>query len=202
MAQTKNLAYDNPAYQAVLAVPLFGTSTLAGGGLNATTVAGASTVSAKFVAFTNMLLKSITTTATTIGTGTATAFVLGNLGTGNALQVVRVTNNGTSGNVLATGTYQMVGAYSNPPGATLITTAGASINWSPQVPTAAYTTSINTSGASVNAQSSVNNWALVNGGIPLQAGDTVNIVKGVDATEVLANPMMELLIQPFANVTP
>jgi len=201
MAQTKSMGYDSPAYQAVLTVPLFGTSTLAGGGLNAVTVAGASTVSAKFVAFTNMLLKSITTTASTIGTGTSTAFALGNLGTGNALQVVRVTNNGTGVNVLATGTYQMVGAYNNPPGATLITTAGGSINWSPQVPTAAYTTSINTSGASVNAQTSANNWALVNGGIPLQAGDTINIVKGVDASEVLVSPTMELVIQPFANVT-
>ena len=198
MAQTKNLAYDSPAYQAVLAVPLFGTSTLAGGGLNATTVAGASTVSAKFVAFTNMLLKSITTTATTVGTGTATAFTLGNVGTGNSMSVVRVTNNGTSLNVLATGTYQMLGAYNIPPGGAALTTAGASINWSPQT---AYATAINTSGASINAQTAANNWALVNGGIPLQAGDTINIVKGIDATEVLANPMMELVIQPLANVT-
>ena len=198
MAQTKSMAYDNPAYQAVLTVPLAGTSTLAGSAQTAVWTAGASTISYKFVAFTNMLLKSVTTTATTVGTGTSTSFVLGNVGTGNAPFIVRITNNGTTQLQTCTGTYQMVGSYNLPAGAAALTTAGASINWSVQT---AYTTAINTSAASVSA-AGVNNWALVSGGIPLSAGDTINFVKGVDATEVILNPVLELLVAPLANVTP
>jgi len=199
MAQTKSMAYDNPAYQAVLTVPLAGTSTLAGSAQTAVWTAGASTISYKFVAFTNMLLKSITTTATTVGTGTSTAFALGNVGTGNAPFIVRITANGTTQLQTCTGTYQMVGSYNLPQGAAALTTAGASINWAPN---AAYTTAIGTSAASVNAVTAANNWALVGGGIPLLAGDTINFVKGVDATEVILNPVLELLVAPNANVTP
>lgn len=192
-----SMSYDNAAYQAVLTVPLAGTSTLAGGAQTGVWTAGASTISYKFVAFTNMLLQSITTVATTIGTGVATAFTMGDVGTGNSPRVVRITNNGTTQAGTCTGTYQMLGSYVLPPGATAIASGAWVTNWSPAT---AYSTAIGTSAASVNAQTGVNNWALVGGGIPLQPGDTVNFVKGVDATEVIQNPVMELQILPGATV--
>lgn len=199
MAQTKSMGYDSPVYQAVQRVSLSGTSTLAGGAQTGLWTAGASSISYKFVAFTNLIVKSATTAASTVGTGTSTSFVLGNVGTGNAPSLVRITDNGTTMLKTATGTYQMLGAYVMPAGATAITTAGAVINWVPQT---AYTTAIGTSAASVEAATAVNNWTLINGGIPMKPGDTLNIVKGVDATEVIFNPEVEFVVQPLANVTP
>jgi len=198
MAQTKSMAYDNPAYQVVLPIQLSGTSTLAGGAQVGLWAAGASSHSYKFVAFTNMIVKSVTTACTVVGTGVATAFTLGNVGTGNAPLLVRVTNNGTT-QALQTGTYQMLGSYVLPQGATAIITGAFVNNWTPQT---AYTTAIGTSAASVEAATSVNNWALVNGGIPLKAGDALHFIKGVDATEVILNPTLECVIMPLANVSP
>jgi hypothetical protein len=54
----------------------------------------------------------------------------------------------------------------------------------------------------VEAATQLNNWALINGGIPLKAGDTFTIVKGVDATEVIGPWAVELVVAPLANVTP
>ena len=193
MSLTRPPFYDNPAYQAVLFVPLNGTSTLAGGGLNATMPALASGQTQKFVAFTNMLVKSCTTAATTIGTGTSTAFVLGNVGTGNAGALVRITANGTTQLTTCTGTYQLIGNYILPQGATAITTAAQLMNWTVNT---AYSTAIGTSAASVNAVTGVNNWTLINGAIPLLPGDTINFVKGIDGTEVLAAPVLEVQILP------
>lgn len=199
MAQTKSMSYDHPAYTVVQTVQLAGTSTLAGGAQTGLWTAGASTSSYKFVAFTNLLVKSITTNATTVGTGTSTSFVLGNVGTGNAPFLVRITDNGTTQLKTATGTYQMLGAYVLPNGAAAITTGATVVNWTPQT---AYTTNIGTSAASVEAATSINNFALISGGIPMKPGDTLNFVKGVDATEVIFNPTLEILLQPFAPVTP
>jgi hypothetical protein len=140
-----------------------------------------------------MIVKSLTTTATTIGTGTATSFVLGNVGTGNAGALVRITANGTTQLTTCTGTYQLIGSYVLPQGATAITTAAQVMNWTVNT---AYTTNIGTNAASVNAVTGANNWALVNGGIPLLPGDTINFVKGADATEVLAAPVLEVQILP------
>ena len=198
MAQTKSLAYDHPAYQEVLPFPILHTSTVVNAG-SMLSIAGASTLSTKFVAFTNMLIKSITSAASTVGTGVATAFTLGNVGTGNAPAFVRITNNGTSHNGTCTGTYQLLGAYVLPQGGSALTTQATVVNWSPQT---AYTTAIGTSAASVEAATGVNNWALVNGGIPMKAGDTGSMVKGVDATEVIIPWMVEAVIQPTANFTP
>ena len=197
MAQTKSMAYDHPAYQAVMPVALAGTSTLAGSAQAGIWTAGASTISYKFVAFTNMIVKSVTTSQTTSGTGVATAFVLGDVGTGNSPRLVRVTNNGTTMVSTCTGTYQMLGSYVLPAGAAAIATNGYVINWTPAT---AYSTAIGTSAASVTG--STNNWALVNGGVPLAAGDQINFVKGADATEVILNPVLECVVQPLANVSP
>jgi hypothetical protein len=198
MAQTKSMGYDSPVYQAVLQFPILHTSTTVNAG-SFTSIAGASTLSTKFVAFTNMLIKSITSTATTVGTGVATAFTLGNVGTGNACAFVRITNNGTSHNGTCTGTYQMLGSYVLPAGGTALTTQATTVNWVPQT---AYSTAIGTSAASVEAATSVNNWALINGGIPMKAGDIGSMVKGVDATEVILPWAVEAVVQPLANITP
>jgi hypothetical protein len=93
----------------------------------------------------------------------------------------------------------MAGAYVLPQGAAAITTGAIVTNW---VPATAYSTAINTSGASVEVATQLNNWALVNGGIPLKAGDTFTVVKGVDATEVIGPWAVELVVAPNANVTP
>jgi hypothetical protein len=200
MAQTKSMSYDAPAYLAVLPVALAGTSTLAGGAQTGLWAAGAGTISYKFVAFTNMIVKSVTTACvTTVGTGVTLGFTMGSAGTGNAPALIRVTNNGTTHSTFVTGTYQMGGAQVLPQGAAALTTACAVVNWTPQT---AYSTAIGTSGASVNAVTGVNNWALVNGGIPLSAGDTIHFVKGADATEVIGNPVLECVLQPFAGVSP
>ena len=84
-----------------------------------------------------------------------------------------------------------------PAGAAAIATNGYVINWTPAT---AYSTAIGTSAASVTG--STNNWALVNGGVPLAAGDQINFVKGADATEVILNPVLECVVQPLANVSP
>lgn len=199
MAQTKSMGYDHAAYLAVMFASLAGTSTLAGGAMTGLWTAGASTISYKFVAFTNMIVKSVTTAYSTIGTGTNTNFTLGNVGTGNAPFLVRITDNGTTQLKTATGTYQMLGAAVLPAGAAAISTAAGVTAWTPQI---GYTTNIGTSAASVEGATSVNNWALINGGIPMKPGDTLNFVKGVDATEVIFNPVLELVIAPLANVTP
>jgi len=62
MAITKNMAYDNPAYIAVLPIAL-------GGGSGATTTT-------KFNVWTTMLLKSVTVTPTVAGTSTNAVFSL------------------------------------------------------------------------------------------------------------------------------
>ena len=62
MAITKNMAYDNPAYIAVLPIAL-------GGGSGATTTT-------KFNVWTTMLLKSVTITPTVAGTSTNAVFSL------------------------------------------------------------------------------------------------------------------------------
>lgn len=200
MAQTKNMAYDHPAYQVVFPIALAGTSTLAGSAQTGVWAAGANTASYKFVAFTNMIVKSVTTSCfgTTVGTGVATAFTLGNVGTGNAPALVRITNNGTTQLGTCTGTYQMLGAAVLPNGAAALGTAAAVTAWVPQT---AYTTAIGTSAASVEAATSVNNWALVDGGIPLKQGDTLHFIKGADATEVILNPVLECRLMPQGSIT-
>ena len=192
MALSKNMAYDHAAYLTVFPVQLTGTGTLAGG-VQLPTMTGSGTLSNKFVAFTNMIVKSITTTATTVGTGTQTSFVLGS----NAPALIRITNNGTTQVGTFTGTYQTLGSYNLPQGATAIATGGIVMNYTPQTGTF-----IGTSGASVNAVTGANNWALVNGGIPLNVGDQLYLVRGIDASEVVIAPVLECVLAPFANVSP
>lgn len=192
MAQTKSMMYDNPAYQAVLPLVLLHTSTSPNAGA-LTSIAGASTQSTKFVAFTNMLIKSLTSTASTVGTGTSTLFALSS----NAPAFIRITNNGTTQVGTFTGTYQTLGAYVLPNGAAAITTGGITMNYAPQSGTF-----IGTNGASVEAVTGVNNWALINGGIPMKQGDIGYVVRGIDATEVILPWAVEIVLAPLGNVSP
>lgn len=190
MAQTKSMMYDNAAYLAVMPVHLLHTSTSPNAAA-AISIAGASTSSTKFIAYTNMLIKSFTSTATTVGTGTSTLFALSS----NAPFGIRITNNGTSQVGTFTGTYTTIGSYVLPDGATAITTGGITMNYTP-------TGAVSTNGASVEAATQVNNWTTINNGIPLSQGDQFFIVRGIDATEVILPWALEVVIQPLGNVSP
>ena len=72
---TKNMAYDNPAYQAVLAY---------GGSV----AAGASGTSPRFVAFCTTLLKSVSFKATTAGTAADIKTLLINSGSATSTTVL------------------------------------------------------------------------------------------------------------------
>ena len=172
----KSMAYDSPVYQAVLPIQLTGTNTLSPA-LNAT-ITGASATSNKFTAFTNMLIKSLTLSATTVGTSTVAS---------NAPLLYRVTNNGTTGITTITGTYTLVPTNVPPPGITAVTSNAYVINAIPG-------TGISSSGATALS------LGLVNGGVPLLPGDICYIAKGTDATEVVA-AALEAVIAPLANVT-
>ncbi len=173
----KSMAYDSPVYQAVLPIPLYGTSTLAGGA-NTPTMTGNVAQSSKYVAFTNMLIKSLNIVATTIGTSTAAPA---------APLLYRVTNNGTNAISTVTATYTLSAFAILPTGTAAVSTSAYVINALP-------TTAISSSGASGNS------LVLQNSAIPLLQGDSVYIAKGPDATEVVV-PVLEAVIAPNANVT-
>jgi hypothetical protein len=175
---TKNMMYDHPAYQAVYHLPLWGgvgVSTLSSS--VAAVITGASAQSTKFVAFTNMLIKSITASASTIGTSSVAS--------NNGL-FFRVTNNGTTAVNTVTATYTLVPTGVPGPAGVAVTTAAYVVNHIGG-------TGISTSAATVNALGGAT-------GIPLLQGDIGYFQKGTDATEqVLA--IAECLIQPLSNVT-
>lgn len=80
---TKSMAYDHPAYIGV-------------GSQSFACAAGASAVSAnKFIAFTNLIVKSVTVAVVTAGTSA---------GAGNAIIVKQITGQGTTTTALATAT--------------------------------------------------------------------------------------------------
>jgi hypothetical protein len=83
---TKSQAYDHPAYEAVFRQPVVQTT----GAL----ITGSATNSQKYSAFTNLLVKSITTYATVISTSIDTPLLL-----------LRVTGNGTTAVNTITATY-------------------------------------------------------------------------------------------------
>lgn len=87
---TKSMAYDAPAYQAVL--PL---------GFNMT---GANAATAKFAAFTDTLVKSITVKATTAGTSNDVVTAYKYSGTATTTQVLTTIGSGvvTGTNVVST----------------------------------------------------------------------------------------------------
>jgi len=182
----KNLAYDNPAYLAVLPIPLWGgtgTSTFSSSVAN--TLIGASGQSNKFVAFTNMLVKSITASAVTIGTSTVSS---------NNAVFYRITNNGTTAVNTVTATYTLVASGIPGPNGSAVTTAAYQVVHLPG-------TGVSTSAATVNTLLNTTTiGSVVAYTIPLLPGDIGYITKGTDATEALV-VTAETVIQPLANVT-
>jgi len=82
---TKNMAYDHPAYLAVVSQPAL---SIAGTGIT-----GSATNTQKYAAFTSMLVKSITAISTVLGTSADTCLLF------------RITNNGTTAVNTVTATY-------------------------------------------------------------------------------------------------
>ena len=168
MAQ-RNMQYDHPAYVAVLPVDM----KMATGAL----LTGAAGATAKYNAFTNMLLKSINLSTTTLGSSA------------DNILLYRITNNGTTAVNTVTATYTL-GTHTSQ-------TAYLS-----SFPLAAVGTGAITGGGGIGSGVG-NNGNVVGGaglGVPLMAGDTYYVAKGTDATAVYA-VTAELSITPFANVT-
>jgi hypothetical protein len=113
----KSLAYDNPAYLAVLPIPLLGSATA--------TFTGASTASAKFAAFTGLIVKSFTASATTVGTSSVAS---------NALTAYKISNNGTTAVNTSTTTYTLTPTGVPGPNGTAVTTAAYVVNAVPATP--------------------------------------------------------------------
>ena len=176
----KSLAYDDPAYLAVLPMVLLGTGTGGAG------ITGASGQSNKFAAFTAMLVKSLTLSATTLGTSTVSS---------NTPLFYRITNNGTNAVSTVTATYTLVATGVPGPNGTAVTTAAYAIN-------AVVGTGVSTSAATTNPllQTSTSSPGVASYAIPMLPGDIGYIAKGTDATEIVA-AMLETLIQPLANIT-
>jgi len=89
---TKSMGYDHPAYTAVFSQQVLATTGAA--------ITGASTASQKYVAFTDLVIKSITTT---LYAASATSSDV-------PLLLYRITNNGTTAVNTVTATYTFTGA--------------------------------------------------------------------------------------------
>jgi hypothetical protein len=120
---TKNMAYDHAAYLAVVSLPALSTA--------GTGITGSATNTQKYVAFTSMLVKSITAASTTIGTSA------------DSVLFFRITNNGTTAVNTVTATYTY---------GTILASAAyfgnATLNTSSAVGTSAATSNTLTVGAS------------------------------------------------------
>lgn len=176
----KNMMYDHAAYVARLAH---------GYGQNA---AGASTAFGKFVAFTSLLMFAVQATLATAGTSTYTAYN-GTATTtqinGDSFNVVHVFANGTSGTgAVSTATHGpfSIGSYNGTATGTQTATAGNTVR-------------VQLSGAGVtgNVQAGA---SAADGGVVVNPGDTVHILRGTDATAVSAFAL-EYALQQFANVS-
>lgn len=177
---TKNMGYDHPAYIARLSH---------GFGQNA---AGASTAFGKFAAFAALTVFAVDAVGITNGTSTYTAWN----GTktvvainGDSFSLIRVFNTNTSpisAPTLATSTY---GPYALALGTNTATLTGTDT-------TTGAAGVLNSVGVSQTGAAA----ATANGGISINAGDTLHIVRGTDATAVSAFAI-EYGITPLANVT-
>ena len=169
---TKNMAYDSPAYIARQTYAY---------GQNA---AGASTNFGKFVAFTNMMVYSVTAALITAGTSTTTAWngtATGTAINGDSFSVIHVFN----GTAVTTATHGPF-ALANGAAGTNTTTAGQFVN-----------VALSGTGTSGNVQAGTNTAP---GGILVNAGDTIHVLRGTDATAVAAYAI-EYGVAPLANVT-
>lgn len=178
----KNMAYDHPSYITRQTVNI---------GVN---VAGASTSPVnKFVAFTNMILYSVTASSLIAGSSTSTYTLNNGTATVTAVNadsftVRRYTAQSGTGLTTATfGTF-VVAPYNGTATGTQTLTAGV-VNRYQISGTATATTGV--------AQSAI---STVDGGIVLQQGDIIDILRGTDASAVTGFAL-EIGIQPLANVS-
>ena len=167
----KNMAYDNPAYLARLSH---------GFGQNS---AGASTNFGKFVAFTNMQVYAIQAALITAGTSTTTQY--NGTGTvvnvnGDSFYLIHVFN----GASVSTATH---GPFSLSTGTSTVTS------------TAGMFTRVQLSGTATRG-SAQGGASTADGGVAVNAGDTLHILRGADATAIAAYAI-EYAVQPLANVT-
>lgn len=172
---TKSMAYDHPAYLARVQHG-FGQNT-----------AGASSVFAKFAAFTDLTIFSIAATQITAGTSTYTAWNGTSTVTainGDSFSAIVVRNSAAIGATpaLATSTYgpYALSLYNGTATGTQTNVAGAYVT--------------------VGLGTATGAAAPVPGGFTVKQGDTVHIVRGTDATAVAAYAM-EYGVTPLANVT-
>lgn len=168
---TRSAAYDSPAYQARMSYNY---------GQNA---AGASTAFGKFVAFTALQIYALNVLSITNGTSTYTAW--NGTGTvvsinGDSFSLIRVTNTAAAGSAaaLSTTTY---GPYAAATGTG--TTTGAAGIWN-NIPLAQTGIAL----------------ATATGGFAVNAGDSLHVVRGTDATAVSAFSL-EYGLVPGANLT-
>lgn len=167
----QSLRYDAPAYTARL-THAYGQNT-----------AGASTAFGKFVAFTSMRVMSIEAAAITAGTSTQTSW--NGTGTvvninGDAFYLVHVLN----GAAVTTATH---GPFSlSTSTGTITSTAGMFTR-----------VQLGGTGTSGNVQAGTNTN---DNGVSVNAGDTLHILRGTDATAVSAFAI-ELALAPNANIT-
>ena len=174
----KSMAYDNPAY-------------LARGSFTSIMTAGSAGVSAKFVAHANLLLFSLNTYTTIVGSSTYTGGLYGgpsgvNPTTGVAvlatqLNLIRITNTAAAGATVSLSTSTVgpftVGGSFLGAGGTATNQVGGS-NWFP----------LNTATGSGGLN-----------GLAINQGDQIYIVNGTDASAVeLIN--IDYQIQPLASV--
>lgn len=175
----KSMAYDHPAY-------------LARGTWNSIMTAGSGGVSGKFVAHANLLLFTLNTLSTIVGTSTYTGGLLGgpsgvNSTSGVAvaatqLSLIRITNTASAGATIGLSTTTIgpftVGGVFLGAGGTATNQVGASNSFA-----------LNTSTGSAGL-----------GGIAVNQGDQIYVVNGTDATAVEL-VSIDWQVQPGANVT-
>lgn len=168
----KNMAYDHPAYTARLTHAF---------GQNA---AGASTNFGKFVAFAAMQLFAVQGALITAGTSTYT----------QANGTATVTS-------VAGDSFNVIHVFNNPQGtaASTATHGPFSLGFNGTA-TAGQTNRVQLSGNGTSSGNVQAGLSAADGGISLQQGDTVHILRGTDATAVSAFAL-ELAIQPLASVS-
>ena len=144
---TRSMAYDHAAYLAVLPINVVGTAGNA--------ITGSATNSSIHSAFTNLLVKSITTYATVIGTSIDTPLLL-----------FRLTNNGTTAVNTITATY------------TFGTPLGSAAYFANSVLNTA--SAVGTSAATTQALTGAGGFSPI-----LIQGDKWYVQKGTDATDTV-----------------
>jgi hypothetical protein len=180
MSQTKNMGYDHPAYLARLghAFPAL--------------AAGASGVTSKFVAFANLQIYGIQAAVVAVGSSTYTAWNGTATTTGilsDQVQLIRIMNNAAPGVApsMSTATYGpfTIGPYNG-------TSTGTQTN---AVGVTSYISLYGT-GTTGQLQAGTNSGT---GGISVNAGDQLYILRGTDASAV-TGLALDYGVTPLASV--